>query len=97
VLFQGALANFNPHSPAAVDFKNETRAPLLFIAGGEDHVAPASFNQANANHYRKSVAVTDYKEFPERSHYTLGQAGWEDVADYAVDWAVRVSAPLATV
>jgi pimeloyl-ACP methyl ester carboxylesterase len=32
VLFQGALANFSPHSPAAVDFKNEERAPLLLIA-----------------------------------------------------------------
>jgi pimeloyl-ACP methyl ester carboxylesterase len=97
VLFQGALANFNPHSPAAVDFNNESRTPLLFIAGGEDHVAPPSLDQANAKHYRKSDAITDYKEFPGRSHYTLGQAGWEDVADYALDWAVRVSAPLATV
>ena len=45
VLFQGAFANFNPHSPAAVDFKNSSRAPLLFIAGGDDHVAPASLNE----------------------------------------------------
>src|SRR5438128_7593352 len=29
VLFQGALANFNPHSPDAVDFKRKDRAPLL--------------------------------------------------------------------
>ena len=28
VLFQGAFANFNPHSPAAVDFKNSSRAPV---------------------------------------------------------------------
>ncbi len=37
--------------------------------------------------YRKSKAITDYKEFPERSHYTVGEAGWEEVADYALDWA----------
>ncbi|MHB8692231.1 MAG: alpha/beta hydrolase [Solirubrobacteraceae bacterium] len=97
VLFQGALANFNPHSPAAVDFRNSTRAPLLFIAGGEDHVAPASLNEANAKHYRKSEAITEFKEFPGRSHYTLGQDGWEEVADYALDWATRSASPVAAV
>src|SRR5690348_1542730 len=41
VLFQGALANFNPHSPVKVDFRNADRAPLLLIGGGDDHVVPA--------------------------------------------------------
>jgi pimeloyl-ACP methyl ester carboxylesterase len=92
VLFQGALANFSPHSPAAVDFKNEERAPLLLIAGGEDHVAPASLNESNFKHYKTTRAVTEFKVFPGRSHYTLGQAGWEEVADYALDWAVEHAA-----
>jgi len=35
----------------------------------------------------KSKAVTDYKEYPERAHYTLGQAGWEQVADDLLFWA----------
>ena len=38
-------------------------------------------------HYRHTKSVTDYKEFPGRSHYTLGQDGWEKVADYALEWA----------
>jgi pimeloyl-ACP methyl ester carboxylesterase len=97
VLFQGAFANFNPQSPAAVDFKNSSRAPLLFIAGGDDHVAPASLNEANLKHYRKSDAITELKEFPGRSHYTLGQEGWEDVADYALDWALSHAAHPAAV
>jgi pimeloyl-ACP methyl ester carboxylesterase len=97
VLFQGAFANFNPHSPAAVDFKNSSRAPLLFIAGGEDHVAPASLNEANLKHYRHSDAITELKEFPGRSHYTLGQEGWEEVADYALDWVLSHAAQVATV
>jgi hypothetical protein len=33
VLFQGALADFNPNSPIAVDFARMDRAPLLLIAG----------------------------------------------------------------
>jgi len=97
VLFQGAFANFNPHSPAAVDFKNGSRAPLLFIAGGDDHVAPASLNESNLKQYRKSEAITELKEFPGRSHYTLGQEGWEEVADYALDWAVSHAAEVAVV
>jgi pimeloyl-ACP methyl ester carboxylesterase len=89
VLFQAAFANFSPHAATAVNFQNETRAPLLLIAGGNDHVSPASVVNANYNLYRRSKAITHYKEFPERSHYTLGQDGWEEVADYALDWAVR--------
>lgn len=89
VLFQGALANFNPHAPTAVDFTNEDRAPLLFISGGSDHVVPPSVNASNVKRYRKSGAITEHKEFPGRSHYTLGQQGWEEVADYALDWASR--------
>jgi hypothetical protein len=36
-----------------------------------------------------SEAVTEYKEFPGRAHFTLGQEGWQEVADYALDWAVE--------
>lgn len=87
VLFQAGLANFNPHAATAVNFKNNDRAPLLLIAGGKDHIAPASVTRANYNLYRHSRAVTDYKEFPNRSHFTLGEPGWEEVADYALNWA----------
>ena len=37
VLFQAGLANFNPHAATTVDLHNDTRAPLLLIAGGNDH------------------------------------------------------------
>ncbi len=87
VLFQAALANFNPRAATRVDFHNDDRAPLLFIAGSEDHVIPAAVNESNAKKYRKSEALTEFKAFPGRSHYTLGQPGWEDVADYALQWA----------
>lgn len=87
VLFQGALANFNPRSPAKVDFGNADRAPLLLISGGDDHVVPAVVDAQAAKRYAKSDALTEYREFPGRSHYTIGQPGWEDVADYAIQWA----------
>ena len=86
VLFQGALANLNPHSPATVDFRKD-RAPLLLIAGGADHLVPAVIDKSAADHYAKSGAVTEYKLFPGRSHWTIAEPGWEEVADYALDWA----------
>jgi pimeloyl-ACP methyl ester carboxylesterase len=96
VLFQGAFANFNPHSPLRVDFHNDDRAPLLLIGGGADHVVPAVVDRSTAKHYDKSGAVTEYKEFPGRSHFTLGQEGWEEIADYALRWAVEHAATTAT-
>jgi alpha-beta hydrolase superfamily lysophospholipase len=89
VLFQAALANFNPHAATKVDFGNGARAPLLVIAGGLDHVSPVAVNEATARLQGKSEAITAYKEFPGRSHYILGQEGWEEVADYALALALN--------
>ena len=89
VLFQAAFANFNPHAATAVDFQNNERAPLLMISGGSDHVSPPSVVEANFKLYRNSEAITEYKEFPERTHFTLGQDGWEHVADYSLEWALQ--------
>ena len=71
---------------AKIDF-DKPRAPLLFVAGGEDHIIPASLNWKNYDAYEDSPALTEFREFPGRVHYTLGEKGWEEVADFAVDWA----------
>ena len=69
--------------------ERDERAPLLLIAGGADHVVPAAVDRQMAHKQSKSKAVTEYKEFPGRSHFTIGQDGWEEVADYALRWAVE--------
>jgi alpha-beta hydrolase superfamily lysophospholipase len=100
MLFQASLANFNPHAATTVNFANDSRAPLLLIAGGRDHIAPAAVTKANYKLYSKSKAVTEYKEYPERSHFTVGQPGWEEVADFALDWSVehaRLQLPAAPI
>ncbi|RPA19813.1 carboxylesterase [Gordonia sp. OPL2] len=85
----GLFANLTPrHLETWVDYARDDRAPLLFIAGGADNIMPPSVNRSNARHYRKSSAVTDYHEFPGRSHWTCAEPGWEAVADHALDWAV---------
>ena len=84
----GLIANFKPgHQETWVDYSLDARAPLLFIAGGADHIMPASVNRSNADHYSKSEARTDFHQFPGRSHWTCGEPGWEAVADYALEWA----------
>ncbi len=84
----GLIANFKPgHQETWVNYKNEFRAPLLFIAGGDDNIMPPKVNKSNAKHY-KGNTVTDYHEIPGRSHWTCGEPGWEEVADYALEWAV---------
>jgi pimeloyl-ACP methyl ester carboxylesterase len=88
-LFQAALANFNPHAATKVDFKNDNRAPLLLIAGELDHTVPPSLTRENAKRQHKSKALTAYKEFSGRSHFILGQKGWEEVADFALAWAMK--------
>ena len=88
-LFQAATANFAPHAATKVNFRNDDRAPLLIVGGGADHTVPASISRENYKRYHKSNATTAYKEFPGRSHWTIGQPGWEEVADYALDWATR--------
>ena len=71
---------------AKIDFK-KLRAPLLLIAGSADHIIPASLNKTNYDRYRHSPSVTDFKEFPERNHFIIGQKNWEEVADYILAWA----------
>jgi hypothetical protein len=29
--------------------------------------------------------------FPDRTHFIVGQTGWEEVADYALEWAAQQS------
>jgi pimeloyl-ACP methyl ester carboxylesterase len=90
LLFQASLANFNPGSAAAVGFDNDARAPLLMIAGQYDHISPPSVVEANAKLYRVAQEnTTEYMMFPDRTHYILGQPGWEEVADFALEWGLR--------
>jgi pimeloyl-ACP methyl ester carboxylesterase len=82
-----ALANVTPgHQGNWVDYHNDNRAPLLFISGSADHLMPPSIQRSNAKHY-KSKTITEIKEY-EGPHLLPSKEGWEDVADFALDWAV---------
>jgi pimeloyl-ACP methyl ester carboxylesterase len=70
---------------AAVDF-TKSHPPLLIIAGEKDHIIPASLNKKNYEAYKDTGSVTDFKEFPGRTHYICTQQGWEEVAAYVKNW-----------
>jgi pimeloyl-ACP methyl ester carboxylesterase len=89
ILWDSVLANFIPGpQDIAVDYHNDARAPLLFISGSEDHLMPPVVQLSNAKHY-KSNTITEVKEFSGRSHLMPAQNGWEEIADYALAWAVE--------
>jgi pimeloyl-ACP methyl ester carboxylesterase len=89
VIFQAAFANFIPNAATQVDFHKDDRPPLLVMGNGKDHTVPASVSKEAAKRLGKSKALVDYKEFAGRPHFTAGAPGWEEVADYALDWANR--------
>jgi pimeloyl-ACP methyl ester carboxylesterase len=90
IFWESALANVTPgHQGSWVNYHNDARAPLLFISGSEDHLMPPSIQRSNAKHYKSEKTITEVKEYPGRSHLMPAQNGWEEVADYALDWAVK--------
>ena len=94
VFWGSALANIHPgHDDNHVNYRNDNRAPLLFIAGSEDNLMPPKVQRSNAKHYR-SDTVTEVKEFAG-PHLLPARDGWEEIADYALSWATEQAAAWA--
>ncbi len=88
IVWGGVLANVKPgHQDAWVDYRNDDRAPLLFVSASEDNIMPPKVQQSNARHY-KSDAVTEIREYEGFAHLLPAQEGWERVADDVLEWAV---------
>ena len=93
IFWSSALANIHPGKDDNwVDYHNENRAPLLFISGSDDHLMPPSIQRSNAKHYKAPGLVTEVKEFTG-PHLLPSWPGWEEVADYALDWALANARP----
>jgi pimeloyl-ACP methyl ester carboxylesterase len=81
-----------------IRWDNPNRAPLLLIGGGIDLIAQAKMTKAMFEKQRQAPSNTGLKIYPNRSHWTCIQPGWEEVADFALDWAVKnARAPSARV
>ncbi len=69
----------------AIDF-DRARGPLLFVAGQNDQITPASLNRSNFAAYADSPSISDFREFPGRTHAIIQQDGWQEVAGFAAEW-----------
>ncbi|MCU7551431.1 alpha/beta hydrolase [Chitinophagaceae bacterium LB-8] len=68
-----------------IDFNNP-HAPLLFIGGGKDHIFPGTLTRTIASKYKDKQSRVDVKIFEDKSHFICGEPGWEEVADYILNW-----------
>ena len=73
------------NSYSNIDFK-KSHEPILFIGGGRDHIFPSGLTKTIAGRYRDTNSRVDIKIFEDRSHFTCGEKGWENVADYILEW-----------
>jgi pimeloyl-ACP methyl ester carboxylesterase len=92
-LFEAATANLTPHSPDAVNTRNDERGPLLLIMGGQDHTVPEAITKSTAKQYRHSTAVTDLMELADRGHSLTIDSGWRAVADACLTWLGKQGMP----
>lgn len=88
---EDAYAALSRNSPAAIDFDNPNRAPLLFIFGTLDHISPPAVNKTILKLQGRAPSVTESKEYEGRPHFMAGLDGWEEIADYALNWALEHS------
>lgn len=91
VFFEGVAGAFNEKGGVShVDYAKPDRAPLLIVTGEIDHVVPPAIGEAILKKYKAtgSPSTVDYREFPGRTHRIVSQDGWEEVADFALEWAV---------
>ncbi|WCB94130.1 hypothetical protein DSM104299_02858 [Baekduia alba] len=70
-----------------MDYKNDDRAPLLFLSGDRDHIMPPSVQKSNAKHYKSEKTLTETELF-EGPHLMVAADGWEKIADRALEWAL---------
>lgn len=59
-------------------------APVLALAGGQDRVNPASTVRRMAARFPEGQA--QFHEFPQMSHWLIGEPEWEEVAQMSLDW-----------
>jgi len=80
-----------------IRWDSPTRPPLLLIAGGIDKIADPGMTRAIYRKQKRAASLTEFKLYPDRSHWTCMEAGWEAVADFALEWADRNAIPNRTV
>jgi pimeloyl-ACP methyl ester carboxylesterase len=82
IFFQGALGIGN-----GVNYANPHRAPLLLIGADDDRTIPLPMVRSAYRKHSRSPVTTTFQVFPNRSHFLIAEPRWEEIADFALDWA----------
>ena len=82
------MAGLHNSGDGGVIWDKAGRAPLLLIGGGNDHIVPVAVPETAVERY-SGPAIVQYKEFHGRTHHIVDQTGWEEVADYSLEWAEK--------
>jgi alpha-beta hydrolase superfamily lysophospholipase len=61
----------------------EVTCPVLCLTGARDRINPPETVRRIAARYRENAT---YKEYPEMSHWLIGEPGWEQVAEDSLEW-----------
>jgi len=88
-LFQAASANINPWSEAQVDSTNPERGPMLIISADSDHTVPWAIANAAYEKQKRNTGVTEIVKMPGRGHSLTIDAGWQEVAEKAIEFVKR--------
>ncbi|KAF9876825.1 arylesterase-like protein [Colletotrichum karsti] len=78
-------------APTHVNFNKIDRPPLLLLSASKDHIVPPSTVRKNFEAYQ-GPSFVEYKMFPGRAHGMIFQPGWEQVADYVLDFIEELTA-----
>lgn len=79
-----AVQWWTDHSMASTAPVYRIEAPVLALAGGRDRVNPASTVRRLVNRFPQGQAF--FHEFPEMSHWLVGEPESGDVAQLALNW-----------
>ena len=67
------------------------KQPLLVISAEHDRTVSPFVARQVYNQQKKAPARTDFHEFGDRDHFLAGEKGWEEVAQYTLDWAAQAA------
>ena len=72
----------DPQRAGAVDARS-VKCPILCLAGAQDRINAPSTVRRIAQRYREFAY---YEEIKDRSHWLIGEPGWEDIAERSIEW-----------
>jgi pimeloyl-ACP methyl ester carboxylesterase len=62
------------------------KQPLLVISAEHDRTVSPFLARQVYKQQKRAPARTDFHEFRGRDHFLAGEKGWEEVAQYTLDW-----------